>query len=336
MKVVSLLFCWHWTTLSNAFVTTTIRGRTPSRINTRDNNAGRNNIALHLLSTSTNRQVNLALPYGERSRPYRRDLFDYDRWVKHRSSKDRFLGSLFDMLKSGIVRQLLKEVIFTTGIASFLVVFNALFTSAGYDDLAGIHHNDALIPLGIPVWSLPSFFFTLSLPALSFLLVFKTNTSYQRWYEGRKNWESIVNQSRTIMREGGIWVQPQNPADAIPTSEQRRLLGRLAGAVWAFPRSMTRHLLSAEEDEQAYCNDVRANLRTELAEDLVAARHRPARALYELSCAIQELPVTTWRRCKIDAAVSSLCDAMGSNERIFTSPVPRSYTQHTARFMEIW
>ena len=33
------------------------------------------------------------LSYSERSRPYRRDVFNYDDWVRHRSS-DRFAGRL--------------------------------------------------------------------------------------------------------------------------------------------------------------------------------------------------------------------------------------------------
>src|SRR5687767_12940159 len=33
---------------------------------------------------------------------------------------------------------------------------------------------------------------------LSMLLVFRTNTAYERWWEGRKIWGDIVNQSRNI------------------------------------------------------------------------------------------------------------------------------------------
>ena len=162
--------------------------------------------------------------------------------------------------------------------------------------------------------------------------VFKTNTSYQRWDEGRKNWGAIVNSSRTIMREGSAWIHQTN----LSPEEKQRLICRLAGAVWCFPRSMTRHLLSPKEDEDDYASDCRSNLRSELAEDLIAARHRPSRALYELSCAINALPLSSWRRIEIDRAANVLCDAMGSNERIFTSPVPRVYTRHTSRFVEVW
>lgn len=122
----------------------------------------------------------------------------------------------------------------------------------------------------------------------------------------------------------------------LPREEKHRLVARLAAAVWCFPRSLARHLLSAAEDENDYADDCRNNLRPDLAEDLIAARHKPTRAMYELSCAINEFPLSDWRRVAMDSAATTLCDAMGSSERIFTSPVPRFYTRHTARFLETW
>jgi ion channel-forming bestrophin family protein len=166
----------------------------------------------------------------------------------------------------------------------------------------------------------------------SYFIVLKTNSSYQRWDEGRKNWGAIVNSSRTIMREGSAWIHESK----VPREEKRRLICRLASAVWSFPRSMTRHLLSPTEDEAAYVADCRSNLQSGFAEDLIAAQHRPSRALYELSCVINAIPISTWRRINVDKAANVLCDAMGSNELIFTLPVPRAYTIYTERFLAVW
>jgi hypothetical protein len=107
------------------------------------------------------------ISYSERSRPYRRDVFAYDDWVRHRSS-ERFTGRLSKLSKSGIVRALAYEVQLLAAVATFVCVFNALCV-AGYDDFSGIHH-DPLIGIGLPVLSLPPMFFTLSSPALSLLL----------------------------------------------------------------------------------------------------------------------------------------------------------------------
>jgi hypothetical protein len=105
--------------------------------------------------------------YSERSRPYRRDVFAYDDWVRHRSA-ERFTGRLPKLFKSGIARALAYEVQLLTAVAAFICVFNALCV-AGYDDFSGIHY-DPLINIGLPVLALPSMFFTLSSPALSLLL----------------------------------------------------------------------------------------------------------------------------------------------------------------------
>ncbi len=34
--------------------------------------------------------------------------------------------------------------------------------------------------------------------AISMLLVFRTNTAYERWWEGRKLWGSLINNSRNL------------------------------------------------------------------------------------------------------------------------------------------
>jgi hypothetical protein len=107
------------------------------------------------------------ISYSERSRPYRRDVFAYDDWVRHRSA-ERFTGRLSKLGKSGIVRALSYEVQLLAAVATFICAFNALCVT-GYDDFSNIHH-DPLIQMGLPVLSLPSMFFTLSSPALSLLL----------------------------------------------------------------------------------------------------------------------------------------------------------------------
>lgn len=125
------------------------------------------NTQLYDVFAKVPRKDDSGLSYAERSRPYRRDVFAYDDWIKHRSS-DRFAGRFIKFVESGIVRALIDELILVTGVATFIVFFNAMFAN-GFDDLAGVHH-DPILALGIPALSLPTLFFTLSSPALSLLL----------------------------------------------------------------------------------------------------------------------------------------------------------------------
>jgi len=226
-------------------------------------------------------------------------------------------------------------------IAVFICFYNGLLVT-GWEDFAGAHH-DALAPF-FPIFKLPGDFFSLTTPSLALLLstlcmcllfyrliltvlmltllscllaVFKTNTSYKRWDEGRKNWGAIVNSCRTIVREAAAWV---HEVEGLSNEQKQKLMVRLEQAVWAFPRSLTRHLLSAQEDDADYARDCREKLRPDLAEDLIAARHKPTRALYELSAAINEFPLGDRRIVSIDKATTVLCDSLGSNERLATSP----------------
>ena len=55
--------------------------------------------------------------------------------------------------------------------------------------------------IGLEILSVP-----IAIPALlgtgiSLLLAFRTNQSYERWWEARNIWGSIVNDSRTLIRQ---------------------------------------------------------------------------------------------------------------------------------------
>lgn len=54
--------------------------------------------------------------------------------------------------------------------------------------------------------------------SLSVLIVFRTNGSYDRWWEGRKLWGSLVNRSRSL--GALVWS-----AQTLPLEERRRFLG---------------------------------------------------------------------------------------------------------------
>lgn len=143
----------------------------------------------------------------------------------------------------------------------------------------------------------------------------------------------IVSSSRTILREAAAWV---HEVDSLSEEEKQQRMLRLEQAVWAFPRSVTRHLLSAEEDDANYVRECCEKLRPDLAKDLIAARHKPTRALYELSMAINDFPLEESRITSIDQATSVLCNSLGDNERIATSPVPQFFTRHTRDFLDFW
>jgi hypothetical protein len=80
-------------------------------------------------------------------------------------------------------------------------------------------------------------------------------------------------------------LQPK-PIDPV---ERQDLLGQVSLMTWAFVRSMKRHLSPPQEDEEDYVKDIEARLAPEQAEALIGATHRPNRALFDLSVAIEQV-----------------------------------------------
>lgn len=54
---------------------------------------------------------------------------------------------------------------------------------------------------------------------------------------------------------------------------------------------MKRHLSPVDEDEEAYKEELKSRLTPEQAQNIIDAAHRPNRALYDLSVAIENLPM---------------------------------------------
>ena len=266
--------------------------------------------------------------YIEKSRQYRRTRFQHDDWLLHRSP-DRFFKNLRTSIFSGIYRGIAKEVATVTGIAAFIWAWN-LFLGEGYTGLDGLHHD----PIAhLPLLTLPLTPFTLASPSLGLLLVFRTNASYGRWDEARKAWGLTINNSRNIARMGAAWSSKSiEPNDAI----RRQKLEHLAKCIWAFPRSLARHMESPFISEADYVADLRENLDPAHADALIASAHRPNRALFDLANAVNDLPMHALRRNEIDKSIVTLGDQLGGSERLFSSPVPLFYTKHTARYLTAW
>jgi ion channel-forming bestrophin family protein len=162
--------------------------------------------------------------------------------------------------------------------------------------------------------------------------VFRTNTSYQRWDEARKNWGMNINHTRDLVRMANAYY------DRSATTPERRQkdLETVSKCTWAFVRAMKRHLSPEKEDEEFFRQELRERLAPQQAENIIKAAHRPNRALFDLSLAIENLPMSFIRKNEIHRAATIFEDNLGSSERLLTSPVPLFYSRHTARFLSVW
>jgi putative membrane protein len=163
--------------------------------------------------------------------------------------------------------------------------------------------------------------------------VFRTNKAYQRWDEARKNWGMNINHTRDLVRMGTTFYDDAQ----ISNPDQRDIdLERLSLCTWAFVRSMKRHLSPEWEDEEEFKMELYQRLPSQQAQTILDAAHRPNRALYDLSLAIEQLPMHFIRKDEMHKALTIFEDNLGSSERLLTSPVPIFYNRHVARFLFVW
>jgi putative membrane protein len=122
----------------------------------------------------------------------------------------------------------------------------------------------------------------------------------------------------------------------ISNEQRKKDLERLSLATWAFVRSMKRHLSPQGEDEEFFQQELYAKLPEGQAKAMIDAAHRPNRALFDLSMAVENLPMHFIRKNEIHRAITIFEDNLGSSERLLTSPVPLKMSRHTARFLAFW
>jgi len=262
--------------------------------------------------------------YGEESRAYRRTIYTHEDWKRHRDPS-RFFKRARTMFRSGIYWNIRLPVRFVTCVSLFVVVWNAF-----------LFQNFQL--------SLPLQPFTLSSASLGLLLVFRTNTGYGRWDEARKCWGMNINRTRDLMRMAVGWYdesyinngqQAPSPSSSSNSSRRQEDLTALALATWAFVRCMKRHL-SPDDDEVSFRHEILDKLPKQQADAILQADHRPNRALFDLSVAIENLPMHFLRKNQMHESLTKFEDNLGSSERLLSSPVPLFYSRHLQRFLLCW
>ena len=147
-----------------------------------------------------------------------------------------------------------------------------------------------------------------------------------------RGYSSNINRTRDLVRMGVSFYD----SEGVSPETREEDLKRLALCTWAFVRSMKRHLSPEWEDEQDFRKELYEKLPKAQADGIVSAAHRPNRALYDLSLAIENLPMHYLRKNQLHLSLTQFEDNLGSSERILTSPVPLFYSRHLGRFLSIW
>jgi putative membrane protein len=156
---------------------------------------------------------------------------------------------------------------------------------------------------------------------LTLLLLLRTNSGYDRWWEARKLWGGIVNQSRNF----AITALAYGPDDE---AWRRQIVGWSA----VFPHA-ARRSLRGERD----LPEVAALLGPDAAAELAAAEHMPSRVAYVLARLLRDAAdsggMDRFAFLQADKERALLIDHIGACERILRTPLPKSYSIKIRRFV---
>jgi predicted membrane chloride channel (bestrophin family) len=278
--------------------------------------------------TKDKRETTKGSEYKESSRQYRRTVFMHNEWKDHRST-DRFVRSLQATLESGVLRGRQDEVTVVTAFAAALVGWNLL--AGGFTGFGMVKH-DSIIPF-LPVLSLPMTFFSLTGSSLGLLLVFRTNAAYARWDDARKQWGSIINNCRSLVRQGNtFFVHDRYPGFGNFRDYRRRV----AAETSAFTRCLRCFLRGKEDEPQLEVELRKLGFAPDEVKGYMASGNRQCYALEKLGETARSYGMSDQDRSRFDTTLSVLCDNVGACERIFKSPIPLVYTRHTSRYVGFW
>ncbi len=156
---------------------------------------------------------------------------------------------------------------------------------------------------------------------ISLLLVFRTNTAYDRWWEGRKLWGALVNNSRNL----ALKINALLPKNDI---QNRNFFKE---AIPQYAVALKNHLrrestrLELDEIDHPELQDI--DLEKHVPNQLAALLFQKANTLFETGKIKGEQLII------INSELQSFSEICGACERIKNTPIPFSYSAFLKKFI---
>lgn len=150
---------------------------------------------------------------------------------------------------------------------------------------------------------------------ISLLLVFRTNTAYDRWWEGRKMWGALVNNSRNLSIKISVMV----------SDDEKHFYKKM---IPNFALVLHRHLNDSDTAKQLFDN---------LDLEIDHHKHKPNQVAKLLFQKTNELyisgKISGDQLIILNAELQSFTDVCGACERIKNTPIPYSYSAFLKKFI---
>ena len=181
------------------------------------------------------------------------------------------------------------------------------------------------VPLADRYPMLPTTVHVLIGTALGMLLVFRTNSSYDRFWEGRRMWGNIINESRNLARLGSISLA------SVPEIRQR-----LFAWLIAFPVAVMQQLRGPVKELGVAAKKLSESERSQALDQ----QHVPLAITRQLTSCLSEArergAISEYLFVALDQNVQRLVDYLGACERIHGTPLPFAYMVHVRRVILLY
>jgi putative membrane protein len=151
---------------------------------------------------------------------------------------------------------------------------------------------------------------------LSLLLAYRTNTAYDRWWEGRKLWGGLVNNSRNLALKLSAFLKDEN---------DRHYFSKV---IPAYASVLSKHLRNEEVGQMLFEG---------LDLTIDQHKHRPNQVAKMLFQKANDLyisgKISGNQFYIINAELQSFTDICGACERIKNTPIPYSYSSFIKKFI---
>jgi putative membrane protein len=159
---------------------------------------------------------------------------------------------------------------------------------------------------------------------ISLLLVFRTNTAYDRWWEGRRLFGDLVNNSRNLMMKFNAFI----PAEHKELKNDFRIL------VSNYAFALKEHLRGGFVEEQL---EDHPNLRLPELKEYIHIPNRIASQLYQESeKLVSDRIISDEKLLVINDELRSFTNIAGACERIRKTPIPYSYSSFIKRMIFLY
>lgn len=188
----------------------------------------------------------------------------------------------------------------------------------GYGFLVSlINYYEKVSKLNIDIKAIPNIVMTLNI-VLSLLLIFRTNTAHERFWEARKLWGGMVNTVRNLTRRISIVIQERQPEDRTEKEAMLRL-------VVAFAVAMKLHLR-----REPVNSELASLMSSSKYETLQNVNHPPLQIAYWIGDYFQRQHerecVDVMELNALHLLLDEMVNLLGGCERILKTPVPLVYT----------